>query len=106
MTWANAVNSAAPQSNGHFVEVYKGDHQAQGPWGQFVHLTCRVKIKKTYSIENHSLTGAFHLFVEILGPKVGQTKHQLRPRRLSYSQQDEIFAEDIPSAIEVNSDKA
>jgi len=105
MTWANAIQSTAPQQNGNFVELYKGDHQIQGAWGQFAHLTGRVKIKKTYSIDNHSLTGAFHLYVEILGPVVGKTREQLRPRAISYSQQNNIITEDIQNATEVDSDK-
>ena len=106
LTWANAVSSPAPQQNGNFIELYKGDHRIQGTWGQFAHLTGRVKIKKTYSTDNHSLTGAFHLYVEILGPVVGKTKEQLRSRAVSYSQQDNTITEDIQNATEVDSDKA
>jgi hypothetical protein len=106
-TWRLAVTSGAPQAVGNFLRVFKGTHQNEGQFQQFVHLTMSLKIqRKTGEYPHASYGGAFHLYVEIIDPVVGAKQYQLKPVHISYvSSQNIRVGYDIANAAMCNSDK-
>lgn len=85
MNWCNAINSKAPQELGHFVEIYKGDHQNEKETlvSKVVHLTMMIKIKKNSGVYDHSLVGGFHLYLKVLDPQP-KKPYTLIPYMISY----------------------
>ncbi len=106
--WILAANSAAPPVNGNFLRVFKGTHQEEGVFNQYVHLTMSLKIQKTSGEYNHaSYGGAFHLYIEVLDPLPGSARYQLKPVAISYvSSQGTRYLHQIAAAALCDSDKA
>lgn len=110
--WVLAVTHAAPgdgvnKFQGPFLRVFKDAHQKEGVFGQYVHLTISLKLQKASGEYPHaSYGGAFHLYVEIIDPVVGQAKFNLQPKMLSYADPDKVIVDHvIPNAAMVGSDK-
>ncbi len=109
-TWRGAIATGAPGAlhnvQGSYLEVYKGEHQAEGVFGQFAHLTMSLWIQRKTLFERHALyKGAFHLYIEIIDPVVGQNKKKLKPVQLNYVDiTDNIKAIPIDNAALCDSD--
>ncbi|HEX3435634.1 MAG TPA: hypothetical protein VHT24_02625 [Pseudacidobacterium sp.] len=112
MFWASAAKSGAINlgSQGNFLRVFKDLHQEEGIFRDLVHMTMSLKIMgKTGQEREHSLYGgAFHLYIKILDPVVGKTKHHLQPSHLSYKSgvgDKEIVGVDIKDAAALDSER-
>ncbi len=82
----DAVNSNAPNVNGDFLEVFKGEHQGVGLFDEELHLTMSLNTKNGNNEAYHALYGtALHLYVEAQDPPPSKNRYTIVPVVITYT---------------------